>query len=470
MTRSFSEVLNKLLDVFLSTLSFWAAHSIIESCPFSVCLEFAKDQNLLLKTLLVIGSCYLSLSRWNVYDLSLSLGETIRNTIKAVFAALLILYVALHVFGVKDINQIELILFISINIVILTLSKTSIYAVRTNGSSKPNNNYHILVVGAKKRAQDVVNKILARKYDYLTLNGCVEIDDGLVGKEVAKGVKVVDHIRNLERLLRTTIIDEIIFAIPLSEILNCERYFSLAEEMGISVRIIPNWQPRHLVYRMDFEEFIGIPTLALHKTPRDNFKMLVKKIFDYFIAANSLFLLSPLMLIIAAIIKISDKGPIIFTQERCGLNGRRFRVYKFRTMEVDAEKKIDKLKNLNEADGPVFKIDNDPRIIPYIGKFLRKTGLDELPQLFNVLQGEMSIVGPRPPIPSEVNEYDTWHRRRLSMKPGITCTWQIQPKRNEKSFEDWMRLDLEYIDNWNLWCDFLILLKTFKVIFRAEGR
>ena len=145
-------------------------------------------------------------------------------------------------------------------------------------------------------------------------------------------------------------------------------------------------------------------------------------------------------------------------------------LYKFRTMVADAEARRHKLDELNEADGPVFKINKDPRIIPYIGTFMRKTSVDELPQLINVFKGEMSVVGPRPPIPAEVEKYEVWQRRRLSLKPGLTCIWQITPNRNEVSFEEWMKMDLKYIDEWSLWLDFKILLKTAWVIFLGAGR
>ncbi|MBM9514816.1 sugar transferase [Desulfogranum marinum] len=481
MTRPqkvFFENLHKLVDVGLSVTAFWVAHSLKDLCTLGVCTGFVKNHNLFLVTLLVVVCWYLSLSFWGGYGFiysRCSLSASIRKTAKAILAALVMLIVVLYLLKIHDVGRLELGLFFCINILFLSLSKVIIYAARFRRTDKPHFKRHILIVGAKERAKEVICKILADDDHNLTIHGCIEIEDGLVGSEVARGVKVLDNIRNLDVFLKTTIIDEIIFAMPLSEIFEGGRYVSLAEEMGVSVRIIPDWQLHHLMYRpavarIDFEEFVGIPTMALHTTPRNEVKLFFKHVFDYCIAAVGLVLVGPLMLIIAGMIKIFDPGPVLFSQERCGVNGRRFRVYKFRTMVQGAEKKLHQLRELNEADGPVFKITNDPRIIPYIGKFLRKTGLDELPQLFNVLQGEMSIVGPRPPIPAEVNEYDTWHRRRLSMKPGITCTWQTQPKRNETSFEEWMRLDLAYIDNWNLWNDFKILLKTCKVLFLAEGR
>jgi len=184
----------------------------------------------------------------------------------------------------------------------------------------------------------------------------------------------------------------------------------------------------------------------------------------------ALILASPLLILISILIKLSSKGPVFFKQERVGLYGRKFNVYKFRTMIQNAEDKLEELKDKNEADGPVFKIKKDPRIIPFIGKFLRKVSLDELPQLINVLEGEMSLVGIRPPIESEVKEYNIWQRRRLSMKPGITCLWQIQPNRNDLTFDQWMDLDLEYIDNWSLSLDLKVLFKTVLVVFTAQGR
>ena len=178
--------------------------------------------------------------------------------------------------------------------------------------------------------------------------------------------------------------------------------------------------------------------------------------------------LSPVLLMIAILIKIQSPGPIIYKQTRVGLRGRLFNLYKFRTMVINAEAHRMDLEKENEMDGPVFKIKDDPRVTK-IGKFLRKTGLDELPQLFNILKGEMSLIGPRPPIPSETIQYKRWQLRRLSVKPGLSCFWQIKPDRNNIKFEKWMELDLAYIDNWSLRLDFVIFLKTIKTVFQRTG-
>jgi len=179
-------------------------------------------------------------------------------------------------------------------------------------------------------------------------------------------------------------------------------------------------------------------------------------------------LISPVFLIIAVAIKFEDGGTVFFKQERVGLNGRSFPMFKFRTMVANAEALQASLLGLNEQTGPVFKIKADPRVTR-VGWFLRKTSFDELPQFFNVLRGEMSVVGPRPPIPSEVEMYERWQKRRLSMKPGITCTWQVSG-RNNIQFEEWMKLDLEYIDNWSLSQDMILVLKTIKVMLLGTGK
>jgi lipopolysaccharide/colanic/teichoic acid biosynthesis glycosyltransferase len=179
-------------------------------------------------------------------------------------------------------------------------------------------------------------------------------------------------------------------------------------------------------------------------------------------------MLSPIMLLIALGIKLTSRGPVIFKQERVGLRGRKFYIYKFRTMIQNAEELKVKLLALNESDGPAFKIKNDPRITP-VGKLLRKTGLDELPQLFNVLKGEMSLIGPRPPLPSEVEKYERWHLKRLSVKPGITCTWQIIPNRNEVIFDNWMKLDIQYIESWSIKTDLKLFFRTIKTIIYGSG-
>jgi exopolysaccharide biosynthesis polyprenyl glycosylphosphotransferase len=271
----------------------------------------------------------------------------------------------------------------------------------------------------------------------------------------------------LNDLMEVDIIDEVLYlkakVIP-SEVRNTVRS---CEELGVVFSLNYNDQNNKLTNAL--KTVIGNQKfLTFINIPHNSFALAIKKIMDISISFLLIVCLSPLLLGISILIKLTSKGPIVFKQARVGLRGRQFSLYKFRTMIVNAETLKKELENVNEMDGPVFKIKDDPRVTN-IGKFLRKTGLDELPQLVNVLKGEMSLIGPRPPLPSETQQYKRWQLRRLSVKPGLSCFWQIKPDRNNIKFEKWMELDLAYIDNWSLRLDFIILLKTIATVFKRSG-
>lgn len=238
-------------------------------------------------------------------------------------------------------------------------------------------------------------------------------------------------------------------------------------EVGVVFRMHSEFL-RFVSLRSEVAYYNQVPFISFSSTPSDYLSLEIKKFIEYVVAFIIILLISPILLTIAVLIKINDGGPIFFKQERVGLNGRKFKCLKFRTMVTNAEALKASLMDKNEQEGPVFKIKHDPRVTR-IGNFLRKTSLDELPQFFNVLRGEMAIVGPRPPIPSEVEKYVRWQRRRLSMRPGITCIWQVSG-RNNIPFEQWMKLDMQYIDNWSLRLDFVIFIKTIKVMITGDGQ
>jgi exopolysaccharide biosynthesis polyprenyl glycosylphosphotransferase len=223
------------------------------------------------------------------------------------------------------------------------------------------------------------------------------------------------------------------------------------------------------ISRTSFDDFYGRPVMVFRTTPEASWQSALKRPFDFI---GALLVLIPGCLFfafIALVIKLTSRGPVLFRQQRAGLNGRPFTMYKFRTMVVDAEQRKHELAALNEMSGPVFKVTNDPRVTP-IGKILRRMSIDEFPQFFNVLRGEMSLVGPRPLPVDEVKRFDDFaHRRRLSVKPGLTCLWQISGRNNVKDFKDWVRLDLEYIDNWSIWLDLKILWRTIPVVLGGTG-
>jgi exopolysaccharide biosynthesis polyprenyl glycosylphosphotransferase len=226
---------------------------------------------------------------------------------------------------------------------------------------------------------------------------------------------------------------------------------------------------RTSIARPTYEVFAHRPMLVFRTTPDISWALLVKSLFDRTSALVALVVLSPLLLVVALAIRLTSPGPVIFKQRRAGRHGRPFTMYKFRSMNTNAEMQRDELVRFNVMSGPVFKVDDDPRVTP-LGRWLRKTSLDELPQLVNVLRGQMSIVGPRPLPVYEVEKFESMsHRRRLSMKPGLTCLWQIRGRNRVTDFADWVRMDLEYIDNWSLALDFAILLRTVPVVLFGAG-
>lgn len=247
-----------------------------------------------------------------------------------------------------------------------------------------------------------------------------------------------------------------------------EQLIQLCELEGVEVWLVADFFKTQ-ISRTTLDDLFGRPVLVFRSTPEMSWEAVAKQLMDFLGAAVLLALLALPLLVVGLMIKLTSKGPVFFRQQRSGLNGRPFTMYKFRSMVTNAEQLKQELAALNEMSGPVFKVTNDPRVTK-IGRLLRKTSLDEFPQLFNVLKGEMSLVGPRPLPVDEVSRFDdVAHRRRLSVKPGLTCLWQISGRNNVKDFKDWVRLDLEYIDNWSIWLDLKILWMTIPVVLFQKG-
>lgn len=276
-----------------------------------------------------------------------------------------------------------------------------------------------------------------------------------------------DYIDVLNDLMEVDMIDEVLYV--KSKILpsGIRKIVRSCEELGVVFSIMHTEQKLTLSNAVRTE--IGDRKfLTFINVPHNTYALGIKKLMDIFGSLTAILLLSPVLIVLPILIKLSSPGPVIYKQSRVGLRGRQFKLYKYRTMVANADELRKELEELNEADGPAFKIADDPRVTG-VGKFLRASGLDELPQLFNILKGEMSLIGPRPPLPEETAQYERWQLRRLSVKPGLSCFWQVKPDRNSIKFEKWMELDLAYIDNWSLRLDFVILLKTVKTIFHKTG-
>jgi exopolysaccharide biosynthesis polyprenyl glycosylphosphotransferase len=269
----------------------------------------------------------------------------------------------------------------------------------------------------------------------------------------------------LPELLRRHVIDEVLFAVPSEQLAELEETFLLCDEEGVRTRVAVDFFP-HVRSEVYLDRLGAAPLLTFSGAPHDEVRLLLKRTIDIVLAAVSLAAVAPVMAVVAALVKITSPGPVLFRQVRCGLNGRRFTLYKFRSMVADAEARKADLAALNERE-LVFKIKNDPRLT-WVGKWLRKFSIDEWPQLWNVLKGDMSLVGPRPAIPEEVEQYKRWQRRRLRMRPGLTCLWVVEG-RDSVDFERWMELDMEYIDNWSLALDWKIMLRTIPQVVIGKG-
>ena len=474
---------HRLLDICLTAAAFISSYWIkkndlffLQLLPESIWgIKQSPSYDTVLFIIIIIW--YITFSFFGLYESyrNQSFGKIFWNTLKAVVVGFILLSLAMYVFKIPYISRIMLTLFIVIDIILLAISKGIIYRMVTSFRLKGYNIRNILIVGSGESIREIANIVGTSMSSGYRILGCLEEEKEKIGEKIVEGIHVIGTLDDLGNIISNQVVDEIIFSKPPESFKNAGECIIRAEEVGIDIRILPYWNIKKIGFKpsissIHISDFLGMPTLTLTPTSTKYGELFIKSVLDYALGVIFLVFCLPLFIVVGIAIKLSSKGPILFRQLRSGLNGRQFTVYKFRTMITDAEVKQEEIISLNEADGPVFKIKKDPRVIPYIGTFLRVMSLDELPQLINVLNGEMSLVGPRPPIPDEVEKYDVWQRRRLSMKPGMTCIWQITPNRNDISFEEWMNMDLRYIDNWSLLLDLKILLKTFWIVLLGAGR
>jgi exopolysaccharide biosynthesis polyprenyl glycosylphosphotransferase len=333
------------------------------------------------------------------------------------------------------------------------------------------NRRHVVFVGINERSLDFAQAISARAELGYQIRGFVNPAPGPTDADVAPlptmTWPVVCSFADFRNYLASGVVDEVMVCLPVEErIREILQVFKMCQDQGVVIRFIPGDEGAAILQRAQVEDFNGEHVITFF---RENllWQLLAKRVLDFTVSASMLIVLAPLFLVVALAIKLTSPGPVFFSQLRVGMNKRIFKLYKFRSMVVDAEARKAELAALNEMQGPAFKIKNDPRVTK-LGRFIRKTSIDELPQLWNVLKGEMSLVGPRPPLPKEVEQYEWLQRRRLSIKPGITCLWQIGG-RNQLSFDQWMELDRYYCEHWSLWLDLKILLKTIPVVLLGKG-
>lgn len=291
------------------------------------------------------------------------------------------------------------------------------------------------------------------------------------GFRVIRKLDISIPLNEFEEVLKNYYVEEVFFCIPRKmtrEGFHIDDYLRVCEEMGRPARVLLNLSSATCFAEWQYHPFMGHPTLISHTVELDPDQMLFKRMFDLIGGAFGLMVLVMIYPFLALGIKLTSRGPVFFKQVRVGKNGKRFVIYKFRSMTFDAEERKKELLKMNECDGAVFKMKNDPRVT-LIGKFMRKFSLDELPQILNVIRGEMSLVGTRPPTPDEVSKYQKWHHRRISIRPGVTGLWQVSGRNKITNFDEIVKLDLKYIDNWSIWLDIKIIAKTFLVLFERDS-
>jgi exopolysaccharide biosynthesis polyprenyl glycosylphosphotransferase len=367
--------------------------------------------------------------------------------------------------GYLEEGRFQIVLFTALSAAFIGIFRLLITLLLEYYRSRGYNFQTVLMIGTGIIARNFVDKVVENSRFGLKVSGFVDWERQPHLWRY-RDIPCIGDLHNLPELLMNGQIDWVVFAVEKKYLSKIEKSIEICEQMGMQIAVLADFFPMRLAQKRAYT-FFDSPLVCYNSGPGQNLAIMTKGFLDRFLAAIGLILASPMMLAATVIVKLTSKGPAIFAQERCGLNGRKFKLYKFRTMVNNADELKRDLIKFNDVDGAAFKMKRDPRITP-VGDFLRRTSIDELPQLFNVLRGDMSLVGPRPPLAEEVARFDLWQRRKLSMKPGLTCLWQING-RSDVSFSQWMKLDLEYIDNWSLWEDAKILARTVPAVFKGTG-
>jgi exopolysaccharide biosynthesis polyprenyl glycosylphosphotransferase len=393
--------------------------------------------------------------------------ETV-DILKATSMATLVLGLAAAVFKVRMVTLVFMVVFWAISSLFLILCRSLMREILAWVRTQGHNLRYVLIVGTNNRALEFARIIEGRPELGYQLIGFVDGEWTESRKFRTNGKSIVTDLERFSDFLRHHIVDEVAIALPMKSFYSeAARIAAACQEQGVIVRVLASIFDLQKGWVND-RHFDGTAVATFSPALSEGWPMACKRLFDILISSLSLLVLAPIFLVVAILIKFDSTGPVFFIQERVGLNKRRFRIYKFRTMADDAENKQSELESLNEADGPVFKIKNDPRVTR-LGKFLRKASVDELPQFLNVLKGDMSLVGPRP-LP--IRDYQAFDRdsvrRRFSVRPGITCLWQING-RSSLSFKEWMELDLHYVDHWSFWLDMKLLVKTIPAVLKGVG-
>lgn len=391
--------------------------------------------------------------------------EILWAVLKSATITFLLLGTFIFLLKLQFMSRLFFLIFTGLTFLFIWLAKTAIFMSSHYIRRQGLNTRRLLIVGTGKRAVEFIKRSDQHPEWGFEILGAIDDEPGRGVRQVGR-LEVVGALDDIPRIFHRDAVDEVVFVVPRSRLNSLQGAIDNCETEGVVVTVAVDLFDTKLA-RSSVTELDGLPLLHFKTTHAKEWELLVKRLFDFAASGLGILVLSLFFLTMAILIKATSKGPVFFKQDRLGLSGRRFTLYKFRTMRIGAQDALNDVTDLNDMTTPEFR-DKKTRWITPIGRFMRKFSLDELPQLFNVFVGHMSIVGPRPTVPDEVEKYKTWQRRRFSMKPGITCLWQVNG-RNNIAFEDWMKLDIEYLDRWSLWLDVKIMLKTVPVVLFGIG-
>ena len=456
-------------DVITTACSFFLTFPLrsllIKIYPFGGKLV-VTDYLPLLLPILVVWTILFQFQKSTANLRYISFRNEIMRILKIVIWGQVLLFMLLYSFHIQEVSRTFIWIFGFINFFTLLFQRFVLFQTLEFFRRKGINRRKVLIISDGNRSEQLVQYIEKYSDWGLDIVGFLDGNGHEVGSDFC-GAKILGRLEKLPEVLHNHFIEEVIFALPLGKLEEAKHLLSLCETEGVQARIISDFYSG-LVAHTEVETVHGLPIITYSTTPKEEWNLVFKRVIDIMLSGIGLVILSPMLIIIAIAIKLTSPGPVVYRWHVVGLNKKKFIGYKFRTMVADADKLKEKLTQHNEMTGAAFKMKNDPRITR-VGRLLRKYSLDELPQLFSVFKGDMSLVGPRPPLVSEVVEFKAWHRRKLSVKPGITCLWQCSGRNHIKNFDDWVKMDLEYIDKWSLWLDFKIMIKTVPAVLLGRG-
>lgn len=455
-----------VLDMLMTVLVFLFTYRVRESFFAQNPADFYSHLALLPFVLVPLGFL---MSRFGAYR-GLRVASFLGHTwivVRALGISFAILFTVLFLLKAGYASRSFLIIFGATNFVALIMVRAGLIWWYFHRSIEKKENYSkVLIIGTGDRAQRLSQLLRQHSEWGVDVVGYLDVKSANIGTNV-QGISVLGTVEQIGEILKDRVIDEVVVAVPRTLIRDVQEIADACEEEGIKLRLMADVFDLQ-VSRMQFAMLGDIPLLTFEPVAQNEAQLVMKRIMDLSLILACIPLLVPLMALIALAVRLDSPGPAFFMQDRVGLRKRVFRMYKFRSMQQGSEQKLEEIEHLNEAEGPIFKIANDPRVTR-VGRFLRRTSLDELPQLINVLRGHMSLVGPRPMSLRDVNLFDKGtQRKRFSVRPGLTCLWQISGRSN-LPFTKWLELDLAYIDNWSLGLDLKILFKTIPVVLKGSG-